>query len=182
MQIKEKTKPEVEAKSSGMSDFLKMEYLEECLKNNLSFDIKKFCALELVKLYEARKMFSEAGRKLIHASEISLTFRDKKNLYMKAAELFIKAELYDLAEHSLRKAQEQGTKSDISEMKKAIKQLLLQQAGQYEKEIRKGKALKAYEYLYKISNEQEKEKIKEKLLMLYEKLGKVSEYNILKGH
>jgi len=182
MQIKEKTKAEIESKISGMGDFLKMGYLEECLKHNLTFDVKKYCALELAKIYEARKMFSESGRKLEQAGEISITFREKKELFMKAAELYLKAEIYEQVSLALRKAVEQTNKDEAPIMKSAIKKLLREQAEVYENENRNGKALKAYEYLYKMLKESEKEEIKRKLLNLYEKLGKLSEYNILKGN
>jgi len=182
MLIKEKTKPEIESKIGSMGDFLKMEYLEECLKQNFSFDIKKFCSEELAKLYELRNMFSEAARKLEFIGEICLTFRERKEAYMKAAEFFVKAGLYDKAEYSLKKAIESGNDLEKKELKKAIDELLRQQAEVYEKENRIGKALKAYEYFYKICDESEKEQVKEKLLVIYQKLVMISEYNILKGN
>ncbi len=181
MQIKEKTKPEIEAKIGDMSDFLRMEYLEECIRSRFSFDIKKFCNLELAKLYQARRMFSEAARKLEQAGEISLTFREKKELFLKSSELYVKAEIYERAMLSLKKALEQVPSAEREDIKDAIKKLLKEQAKEYEAENRRGSALKAYEHLYKMLSEQERGEIKEKLLGLYEKLGKISEYNILKG-
>jgi len=189
MLVKEKEKYEIEAKASGMSDFLKMDYLEACLKENFSFDIKKFCNVELAKLYEQRNMFSEAARKMEAIGEISITFREKKQAYMKAVELYVKAGLYNKAEFDLKKAKENANSQEKKEMKKAILKLVKEQAEVYEKENRRGKALPAYEWLYKMikadedSNQDIKEEeIKAKLLELYSKLGKISEYNILKGN
>lgn len=180
MQIKEKTKAEVESKSAGMSDFLKMEYLEECLRSRFSFDVKKYCNIELAKAYEVRRMFAEAAKNLEQASEISLTFREKKELFLKAAELYVKAESYERANLALRKALEQ-VPQEKEDVRKALKKLVKEQAAQYEQENRRGSALKAYEYLYKMLEENEKAEMKQKLLELYGKLGKISEYNILKG-
>ena len=181
MQIKEKHKQEIEEKARGMSDFLRMEYLEKCLRENFSFDIKRFCNFELANIYNQRKMFSEAARKMTAIGEISVTFREKKQSYMKAAEFYIKAGLYDGAETSLKKAQENGNDAERKEMKNAIKILLKEQAEVYEKENRKAKAVEVYNWLYRLSEELEKAEIKKKLAELYLKLGRTSEYNILKG-
>lgn len=182
MQIREKTKYEIEAKASGMSDFLKMSYLEECLRQNFSFEIKRFCNLELVKLYEERGMFSEAAKKMMAVGEIAITFREKKEAYMKAVELYTKAGLYERAEFSLKKAQESGNAREREEMKTAVKILLGEQAQVYEKENRKAKALSAYEFLYKICSDSEKPRIRKRLSELYLDLGKMSEYRIIKGN
>lgn len=180
MLVKEKSKAEVEAKAGSMSDFLKMEYLEECLKGNFSFDIKRFCNLNLAKIYEGRNMFSEAAKKMDAVGEISVTFREKKEAYMKAVELFIKGEYYDKADFALRKALDSCSLNEKKEIKTAVAKLLKEQAGVYEKENKRGKAVKAYGHLYRIS-EEEKAEIKQKLLDLYSKLGMMREFNMLRG-
>ena len=99
---------------------------------------------------------------------------------MKAVEFYIKAGLYDAAEMSLRRAQENGNDIEKKEMKSVIKILLKKQAEIYEKENRKAKAVEVYNWLYKLSEGFEKTEIKKKLAELYLKLGRTSEYNILK--
>jgi len=181
MQIKEKTRQEIEAKASGMSDFLKMEYLEACIKNTNSIEAKKFCHSELARLYEAKNMFLEAARNMSSMAEMAITFNDKMQAYIKETELWIKAARYDDADEAFRKALASGNTKEKEEMKSAIKELYKKQALAYEKANKKGSALKIYEKLFSISSDLEKEEIKNKLLYFYEKLGKIREYNMLKS-
>lgn len=181
MQVNEKTRQEIEGKLKGMTDFLKMEYLESCLKYHRDFDAKKFCNLKLAELYEGRSMFSEAARNMSSMAEMAATFKEKIQAYMKETELWIKAARYDLADDAFRKALASGNMKEKEEMKKAIKQLYKKQAEVYEKVRRNANALKIYEKLLQMADEDEKPEIKKKLLELYKILGKIREYTILSG-
>lgn len=181
MQIKEKTRQEIESKASGMSDFLKMEYLEACIKNTNSIEAKKFCHSKLAELYERKNMFLEAARNMSSMAEMAVTFNDKIQAYIIETVLWIKAAKYDEADGAFRKALASGNTLEKEEMKQAIKEFYKKQALVYEKSNKNGSALKIYEKLMSMANDLEKEEIKNKLLFLYEKLGKIREYNMLKN-
>lgn len=181
MKVFEKTRAEVEAKLKMMSDFLKMEYLESCIKQNTSLDVRKFCNHQLADLYEKRSMFSEAARNMSSVAEMAATFSEKIQAYMKETELWIKAAQYDRADEAFRKALASGNARDKEEMKKAILNLYKKQAEEYEKAKRNSNALKIYEKLVEISPESEKASIRQKLLYFYKTLGKIREYTVLQG-
>lgn len=164
-----------------MSDFLKMEYLESCIKQHRDFDIKKFCNLKLADLYANRGMFLEAARNAAAAAEIAATFKEKVNAYMKETELWVRAGQYERAEESFRKALASGNTQEKFEMKLAIRELYRKQGQAFEKSLRNANALKVYQKLLEISDEQEKLEIKKKILGLYKKLGKIREYSVLQA-
>ncbi|MEK6820672.1 MAG: hypothetical protein AABX71_03090, partial [Nanoarchaeota archaeon] len=142
MRVFEKTRGEIENKLGLMSDFLKMEYLESCLKQHVDFDVKRFCNTKLADLYETRNMFSEAARNMSAVAEISSTFREKMNAYIKEVELWIRAGYYDRADEAFRKALACGNLREKEEMKTAVKELYKKQAEAYEKANRNSSALK----------------------------------------
>ena len=180
MKVFEKTRQEVELKLGSMSDFLKMEYLESCLKNHMDFDVQRLCHQKLAELYEKRNMFSEAARNMSAVAELAATFKDKMQAYMKETELWIKAGFYEHAEDAFKKALASGNSKEKEEMKKAIKELYKKQALAYEKANRNSNALKIYELLLRIVDEPEKTEVKRKILEFYKRLGKIKEYTFLK--
>lgn len=181
MKVYEKTRQEVENKLKMMSDFLKMEYLESCLKTKMDFDVKRLCHQKLAELYDGRNMHSEAAKNMSAVAEMAATFSDKIQAYMKETELLIKAGNYDRADEAFRKAIASGNTREKEEMKKAIKELYKKQAMAYEKANRNTNALKIWEKLVEMTGEDEKPAVREKLLELYKKLGKIREYSLLKG-
>ena len=181
MQVKETTKQEIENKARGMSDFLRMEYFETCLKQTKSIEVKKFCHQELARLYEARNMFLEAAKNMNTMAEISITFNEKIKAYVKETELWIKAGRYENADASLKRALASANTQEKEEIKKAIKEFYKRQAEAYEKEKRNTNALKIYEKLFEIAEQGEKQEIKNKLIELYGRLGKIREYMKMKG-
>ena len=51
----EKTVPEIEAKMKTVGgDMIKIEYLENCLKQMIPNDVKRFCHLKLADLYSSK--------------------------------------------------------------------------------------------------------------------------------
>lgn len=177
----EKTRAEVEQKLGMMSDFLRMEYLESCIKQHREFEIKKFCNIKLAELYGQRNMFAEAARNAAAAADLAATYKEKIEAYMKETELWIKAAQYERAEESFRKALASGNSQEKFEMKRAIKELYKKQAVVYEKSGRNSNSLRIYQKLLEMSDDTEKLEIKKKLLELYKRLGKIREYSILQA-
>ena len=91
MEILEKTRQEIEEKTSKLSDFLKMEYLENCKKQIKDIEVQKFCRKKLSELYEARRMYPEAARNMASFADSVVKNREKIEAHLKEMELWIKA-------------------------------------------------------------------------------------------
>jgi len=175
MQIIERTKSEVVAKAEKMSDFLRMEYLENCAKKFIDKEILRYCFQELSRLYERNVMYPDAIKYLAKYEEVVLTNKEKVMAYMKEIELLIKAGFYDRIEFSFNKVKEIALPKEIAEINQRIIQLLREEASKYDKANKFSPASKAYEKLLQLLRPEERIEIKQRLVHLYNKLGKVRE-------
>ncbi len=183
-EAKETKKEEIEAKLKVIGgDMLKIEYLENCLKKPITFDVRKFVYLKLAGLYEEKLMFNEAARNVDGAAEISITFREKMELYMKAAELLIKHCSYDAAEKSFEKAMVCGNFRERGILKEKFKDMFFVRVKEFETAKKFNNAIKIYEKLliFGFVSEEEKKEINMKLAVLYSKVGKIQEAMRLEG-
>ena len=180
MEILEKTRQEVEGKTNKLSDFLKMEYLENCKKQVKDVEIQKFCRKKLSELYEIRKMYPESARNMASFADMIIKNREKIEANLKEIELWIKAGFYDNADASLKKVLAIGSSRERAEIKGKVKNMYLSQALVYEKENKNSRALQIYELLLSSLDEKERIEIQKKVLVLYSKLGRIREYTLLK--
>jgi len=176
MQIKERTKKQISEKIKGMNEFLKIEYLEECLKAPITFNVKKFVQDLLIELYWQRKMFSQAAKYSVSNAEISVKYTEKIENYMKALRLYVMAGLLTDADITYRRALACGNSSQKKEIEVDVINFYKKQAEVFEKHDKRAHAIKVYEKLLRfIKDEQEKEEVKIKLIDMYEKVGKMRE-------
>lgn len=181
MVIQERSKTEVEAKLSKMGDYVRIDYLDRILKSNSPMEVKKFAYEKLSGLYEDKGMFSEAAKNMNSLADISSTFKDKIQRFMKTTELFVKADKYMEAETAFNKALACGDAQEKEAMKKELKNFYFRQAEAYERSQRSNRALSVYEKMLTMKiSEEELIKVKKKMLPIYSKLGKVQEYFKLK--
>ena len=181
MQIKETTRQEVEERASKMSDFLKMEYLEKCIKSHISLDVKKFAHNHLAELYDKRSMYAEAAKHKSALAELTTTFKDKRNAFVQETELWIKAARFLEADNAIKKALACSNTIEKQEVKDIAKQMYKNQAILNLKNQRNAAALKFYEKLQSLElTEDEKNDVRKNLLFLYDKLGKVREFYKIK--
>lgn len=182
VRVRENSKYEIEARLGEMGDYVKMGYLQGCLRNNLDFDTRKFVLIKLSGLYEARRMFLDAGKMMSSGAEINTTSQGKINDFIKSMELFIKAGSYDEAEISAKKASSFSNDIQKSEIRKSLVEFYKTQARLLEQKNKRQGALKIYEKLFEMSdNELERGRVREKLLELYEGLGRMRDFFRLKG-
>jgi tetratricopeptide (TPR) repeat protein len=177
------TRREVEDKLKTIGDYVKMDFLSQCLKMQIDFDTKKFCLLKLAEIYEARRMFSEAARMMRNAAEINTTYDGKMSDFMKSCTLFIKGGNFDEADVSFTKALGSATDLQKGRLKAARKEAYKAQAREFLARDRRSHAIEAYERLvnFELAPE-EKREAQTTLLGLYEKLGKVKDYYALKAN
>jgi len=182
MKIEEKKRDDIEKRASKMSDFLRMEYFEGCLKQaDIEIEAKKYCHAELAKIYADKRMFGTAAKQMAIAAELAYTYREKIDYYLKEAELRILAEDYDLADRAIQNVIRDAGEIQNKEVRRKINSVYRKQAEHFELMNQNSKALKIYEKLVQTTDDAEKPALKGKLLALYEKLGKIREFMALKG-
>ena len=181
MDVREISRNEIEEKIKSMGDYVMMGYLSSCLKKSLDFNARKFVLIKLTGLYESGRMFLDAGKMMNAAADINTTFQGKITDFVKAVELFIKAEDYELADSVMKKALAIGNENQKKEVRESVKEFYKTRARFYIDNRKKNHATKAYEKLLMLDlSEDEKLDIRRKLLGIYESLGRIREYNSLK--
>lgn len=180
--IKERTRAEIEAKLATMGDYVRMDYLQRALKSEIDFETKKFVLLRLAKIYEERKIYSEAGKLMRIAADINTTFKGKIQDYMKAMDYFVKGSNYHEADLTFASALALGNEREKIEIKKSYKDYYLAQGKMFLSMDQRSSARKTYEKILGSIELSpiEKSEIQKTLLQLYERLGAVREYQNLK--
>ena len=181
MQVLEKKREEIEAKVNTMSDFLKMEYLESCVKSNPDINVCKYCYKRLSGLYENKIMFSEAAKYMAKFEELCVGANEKIAALVKEAELLIKAGQYDPADYLYKKAMALTDTADKFKIKRDMVEFYKKEATNFELSSKSSGALKVYEKLVHHVVDAERDEIRKKMLRLYHNLGKVTEYIRLKA-
>lgn len=181
MQVLEKKKEEIEAKLNTMSDFVKMEYLESCLKTLPDINVARFCYKKLAELYEKKIMYQEAAKYMAKFGESCVGTREKIEAIIKEAELLIKAGQYDPAIYLYKKAMGLADTAGKFEIKRRMIEFYRKEAELMEKSNRSNAALKIYEKIINYVVDMDKRDIKIKMLKLYQNLGKITEYIKLKA-
>ncbi|GIU68700.1 MAG: hypothetical protein KatS3mg001_550 [Candidatus Pacearchaeota archaeon] len=176
------SKSEIEKTLQGKGPFIQIDWLNRLLKEPLTMDMKRFVLLKIAELYEKVKMFSKAAESYNALAQISLTFADKINFYLKEAEFYIYSDNFSKADEATKKALLEANTLERKRIKTQILDFYKKQAEKYEKEKKRAKAAEVYEKLLEISTSQnEREEIKKKLVSLYEKLGKIREIRNLES-
>jgi tetratricopeptide (TPR) repeat protein len=177
------TRREVEEKLKGVGDYVKMDFLAQCLKKQIDFDTKKFILLKLAEIYEQRKMFSEAGKMMRSAAEINATYDGKMSDFMKSCTLFIKGGNLEDGDTSFTKAIGCANGMQKDRLKSMRKEALKAQAKEFMNKDRRSHALTVYEKLLTLElTPDEKKEAQSTLIGIYEKLGKVREFYALKAN
>lgn len=171
------TRKEVEAKLASVGDYVKMDFLQQCLRKNLDFDTKKFVLLKLSAVYESRMMFLESGKMIRIAADINTTYEAKINDFVKSAELFIKGGNYDEADVSLAKAFASANEKQKVPVRQRIKTAYKNQAQDLLKKDKRKNATDVYEKMLTLPylDANERKEAQKTLLHLYQKLGKIRE-------
>ena len=181
MQVLEKKREEIEAKANTMSDFLKMEYLESCLKAVPDINVSRYCYKKLSELYEKKIMYSEAAKYIAKFGELCVGSKEKVSAIVKEAELLAKAGQYDPADYLYKKAMALADTPEKFEIKRNMIAFYKQEAANYEKSNRSTAALKVYEKLAHFVTDAEKNDVRKRMLEIYRRLGRVKDYIRLKS-
>lgn len=184
IQVRERTIEEIEERLSKMNTALnKIMYLESALNvSGFSFEIKRFIWKELTEFYEERVMFEKAAKAMANKAGVEISFREKIDSYVTAAELFSRAGKVDDADEMFIRASRDANVEQRAKIKLARKNIYLISAKELEKKGKNASTVKFYEKLIKMKLEDiEKVEIKEKLLSTYKALGLFREAKLLEG-
>jgi len=175
------TKRDIEEKIAKVGDYVKMDYLQGALRQNLDFDTRKFVLVKLAETYEPKGMFGDAAKLMNVAAEINTTFDGKMKDFMKASDLFIKANLFDESDIAFGKALACVNEKQKVELRMKRKETYKVHAKELLKREKRRNAMEAYEKLAALDlTPQEKSEVQTTLMQLYEKLGRVRDFYNLK--
>jgi len=180
--VRERTVEEIVEKLKEMNTALnKIIYLESAVRvPGFNFEIKRFLWGELCELYKERKMFEKAAKAMANRAGIEISFRDKVESYLSAAELFTKVGKIDDAEEMFIRAGREANNVEMAKIKLARKNIYFVLARDLEMSGKRLGAVKFYEKLIKMNlDEMEKSEIREKLLKMYKALGMFREARML---
>ena len=171
--------PEIESKLKNYGrDMVKIEFLENCLRQILPNDVKRFCYLKLSELYNTKLMYGPAARNMELAAECATSHRDKINFYMKEVRFLIKSGDYSWIEKPYKKALAYAGDKEKETIKQFLKNELFVQADEFEKKNKRANALKVYEKALEMHDlliETERRMVIAKVADLNSKLGKIKE-------
>lgn len=182
--VREKNIEEIEDKLSEINTVLnKIAYIESALKEaGFSFEVRRFLFGKLSEFYEDRKMFEPAGRAMANKARIEVTFKEKIDEYINAAELFSRAGKLGDSEEMFIRASRGANVEQRERIKLARKNIYFVMARGLESKGKRASAVKFYEKLIKLDlDEVEKKQVKEKLLGTYKALGLFREARLIEG-
>jgi hypothetical protein len=175
MQVQERNLKEIQEKAGRMSDFLRMEYLESAAEKFHEVEIHRYCYLELSRLYEARKMYSDAIKYIFKYQETLVIQTEKNKAMFKEIELLIRAGQYERADLLVKKLMENSKEKEKFELIRKVVDEYKKEALVFEKQSKNAALAKVYEKLLFYLSDAEKNDFKRKLAGAYKKLGKVRE-------
>ena len=176
------TKTEVEEAIKNDGDFVKIDHLNRFLKKADSLDVKKYIHLRLAGIYDAKNFISDAAKNIDAAADSSLTFKEKIELYMKEAELFVRAGQFDSADKAFQKAFFHANLVEREQIKEKYLEFYRSQAKINEKAGKQRIAAQVYEKLISLPQPEERRiEVKNTLLGIYERLGRLRDFNMLKN-
>jgi len=184
IQVREGTIEEIKERLTEMhTDLNKINYLESASKvPGFSFEIKRFLWSELARLYEGRKMYERAAKAIANKAAAEVTFKDKIDGYVTAAELYSRLGKVESADDMFVRAMRDANVEQKAKVRLARKNVYSVSASELERAGKKGSAVKFYEKLIKMKiDDSERAEIKEKLMRTYKALGMFREAKLLSG-
>lgn len=177
--LTETTVPAIEAKLKIFGgDMVKIEFLENCLKQLLQNDAKRFCHLKLADLYAYKLMWPLAAKNMEAAAETAVTYKDKITFYNREISYLLKINDFMMIDKAFKKALIcAANNAEKQTLKDSLKREMLTLAQDYEKRNKRSNAAQLYERLIEMSitSDIEKKELMSKVASLNSKLGKIKE-------
>lgn len=179
---KEMSTSEIDVLLKDKNDFVKIDHLTRFLQEKLPAETRKFTYMKLGEVYERSFMFIDSARAYEMAGELS-SENEKKNFFVKAAQLFIRGGDFTRAEGLIRNAMSKANDFERKDIYEGLKKYCIYSAEALEKTRKFAEAIKIYEKVLTMEvSDSEKKQVKTKLMELYQRLGKIKEYLALKNN
>jgi len=161
----------------------KLEYLENEIKKGMPTELKIIALQLMAEIHKEMKWYNTAAKDYCYAADLAPTFREKIDIYFKAAFMFLQSDEYFNADDNFRKVIVLASNEQKPEIQKKIHSLYFEHAENYEKEKRYTKAIKAFSKVLSLNIEKEKKlEVYDKLSRLYERIGKPRESKEMLEH
>ncbi len=175
------SKEEIEYSIKDHDDFVKIDKLKRYLKSADSLDTKKYLLLKLAAVCEARTLYKDAAKYIANASEITITYKEKADLYIKEAELEIKDNQFEAADRSLNSALSCTNSQEKNLVINRYLDLYRNVGKTAENSDKKRRAIEVYEKLIQLKQPFEKRmEVRDKLIILHEAMGHIRDVERLK--
>lgn len=173
---KNMSKKEIEDELSKKGDFVQLDYLNRFIETRPPLEIKKFCYIKISEIYEKKSMFMDAGNFLEKAAESSISFSEKIEYFIGAAEFFVRGNYLEKADYAFKKALHNANSSEKLKISSKRLEIYYKYAEETDKKGKRAHAIKLYDKLFSMNlPEEKKEEIKKILLRLHEKMGNFKE-------
>ena len=170
------TRQEVEEGIRGKDEFVKISYLNRFLREADSMDMKKFILLNLASVNETKGFLNDAIKNVAGAGDISITFKDKRELYMKEVELWIKIMDFNMAERAFNKVLGYCNEKERKEVQEHYENLFEAIGRSLENKGKHRLAIDVYKKLIENTKSVPKRmETKERLVKLYDLTGRIRE-------
>jgi tetratricopeptide (TPR) repeat protein len=167
------TKDELLQQIRALNPLRKEEFLDGLLKKPQDLSVKIVALCALADIYIEKKWFSMGAKNYSYAADLATTFREKIDLYFKAAILYLKSTDYITAEDNFRKVLVLTADKDKEAVKQKVLSLYLELAMGFEANKQITKSIAAYQRIMMIKMPMDKfNKVIDKLASLYDKIGR----------
>lgn len=179
MAIKDEILNEIKANS----DELKLEHLEKIVKDaGCDQEKRKIAFIIMSEIFMKKLWFGNAAKAYLNAADLAKTFDDKKDLFFKAGELFVRTQDYFTAEDTFRKVMVLASAKDKKETHEKIMGVYMNYAKELESKRMQTKAISVYNKILTLNLPlEEANKIRDKMAELYEKIGKPRDANWIRA-
>jgi tetratricopeptide (TPR) repeat protein len=173
------TKEEILAEIKDKNDEIKLEHLEKMVKSmNYDQETRKQAFLLMADIYIKKMWWNNAARAYVNAADLAKTFDDKKDLFFRAGELFVRNGDYLTADDTFRKALVLAAKNDRKAVQDKSLEVYFNFARELEAKRMQTKAISIYNKILTLNLPVEKaNEIRDKIAGLYDKIGKPREAN-----
>jgi len=160
----------------------KLEFLENVLKKEQDPVVRKYVFILMGSFQSQKKWYGTAAKAYTNAADLSNTFDEKQDLYMKAGVMFIRTGDYFTADDTFRKVLVLAKKSQRKEMQDKVLNLYVKYAEECESNRQMHKALQVYNRIltYGIPLD-EANGIRDRIAGLYERMGKPIDANAMRS-
>ncbi len=176
------TKEEILNEIKSKSDDIKLELLDKIVKKmENDQETRKNAFILMTDIYIKRLWWNNAARAYLNAADLAKTFDDKKELFFKAGELFVRTGDYFTAEDTFRKALVLAAKRDRQDTWNRVLGVYMAYARELESKRMQTKAISVYNKILTLNLPVENaNQIRDRMADLYEKIGKPREATMIR--